>query len=79
MKHESPKHSGKISVSDHNHPMHKGPHHDKYIHADCQVSAQNTKGSHELGDSSHLDSVKGSPHGADVSGHSGAMSWTGSK
>lgn len=63
------------NISDHAHKMHKGPHHDKYIHADCQVPATKLKGSHELGDKSHIDSVMGAPHGADVSGHDGKMKW----
>ena len=61
-------------VSAHDHPMHRGPHHDKYIHSDCQVKTS-MKGSHELGDKSHLDSLKGEPHGADESGHHGQMHW----
>jgi hypothetical protein len=59
-------------ISDHDHPMHKGPHHSKYMHSECQVSS-NRKGSHELGNKSHLKSVMGAPKGADVSGHKGKM------
>ena len=75
------------NVSDHAHPMHKGPHHDKYIHehnrsagkghedkADLMVK-DDLKGEHALGDKSHLKSEMGKPHGADVSGHSGKMKW----
>lgn len=62
------------NISDHAHPMHKGPHHEKYVHADNRISvATGGKGSHELGDKSHLESVMGAPHGADVAGHSGKM------
>ena len=65
-----------MHISDHDHPMHKGPHHDMYIHAEnkggCSVS-MNRKGSHELGDKSHLKSVMGEPKGADVAGHKGKM------
>lgn len=60
------------NVSDHNHPMHKGPHHEKYVHSDNKVSTGG-KGSHALGDKSHLDSLMGEPHGADLTGHSGKM------
>lgn len=63
------------NISDHGHSMHKGPHHDKYIHADNQVRGNDNKGSHPLGDSSHIESVMGSPKGADVVGHSGKMKW----
>jgi hypothetical protein len=64
------------NVSDHAHPMHRGPHHDKYIHADNKVSVSTSmKGSHELGDRSHLSEMKGEPHGADVTGHHGKMKW----
>lgn len=73
-------------ISDHAHAMHKGPHHDRYIHSDnkmggvkegsSKVSVETGgKGEHELGDKSHLDSLKGEPHGADVSGHNGKMHW----
>lgn len=73
-------------VSDHAHKMHKGPHHDKYIHPHNRVSGSkdggakvevvtNGKGEHELGDKSHIDSVMGEPHGADVTGHNGKMKW----
>jgi hypothetical protein len=34
-----------------------------------------SKGSHELGNESHLDSLMGEPHGADISGHTGKMKW----
>src|SRR5258707_10166340 len=63
------------SISDHGHPEHRGPHHDKYIHKDCQVSAQHLKGDTGLGDKSKLDSLKGEPHGADITGHNGKMHW----
>lgn len=74
------------NVSDHAHKMHKGPHHDKYIHSSNRGSGMKSgssgvsvetggKGEHELGDKSHIDSVMGSPHGADVSGHDGKMHW----
>lgn len=33
------------------------------------------KGSHELGDKSHLESVMAEPKGADVEGHDGKMKW----
>lgn len=62
------------NVSDHAHPMHKGPHHSKYVHSDNMQNDNCCKGSHELGDSSHLSSVMGSPSGRDVAGHSGNMS-----
>ena len=66
-----------VNVSSHNHPMHKGPHHDKYMHADNKVSVaqEHTRGETELGDKSHLDSLKGVPHVADISGHDGKMKW----
>ena len=75
------------NISDHAHKMHKGPHHDKYIHPQNKMNSTKSddgpdvsvatggKGEHELGDKSHLDSLKGEPHGADVSGHSGKMHW----
>ncbi len=64
------------NVSDHNHPMHKGPHHDKYMHPENRLQVKmGEKGSHEMGDKSHLKSVMGEPKGADVSGHSGKMHW----
>lgn len=65
-------------ISDHDHPMHKGPHHNKYIHSECQVSSHR-KGEHALGDKSHLKSVMGKPKGADVSGHDGFMGKMGKK
>lgn len=68
-------HGKGVNVSHHDHPMHRGPHHDKYMHADCQVKQTKTRGEHALGDKSHLDSLKGEPHGADVSGHAGQMKW----
>jgi hypothetical protein len=61
-----------MNVSRHDHPMHKGPHHDKYMHSECQVSSSR-KGSHAMGDKSHLKTVMGEPKGADVAGHSGKM------
>lgn len=75
------------NISDHDHAMHKGPHHDKYIHEHNRMKGEmhksmdglqvksDRKGEHELGDKSHLDSLKGEPHGADVAGHSGKMKW----
>lgn len=64
------------NVSDHNNPMHKGPHHDRYIHSDNKVSVSTgMKGSHAMGDKSHLKSLMGKPHGADVAGHDGKMHW----
>jgi len=71
-------------ISDHNHPMHKGPHHNMYIHphnrggSGAKMGAKEEvvmgkKGSHEMGDKSHLSSVMGEPKGADVAGHSGKM------
>ncbi len=33
------------------------------------------KGSHELGDKSHIDSLMAEPKGADISGHNGKMHW----
>ena len=64
------------NVSDHDHPMHKGPHHEKYVHAENRVSVKTGgKGEHKMGDTSHLESVMGEPHGADVTGHKGKMSW----
>lgn len=75
------------NISDHAHPMHKGPHHDKYIHPHNKMGMKEGKhnekvevitggkGEHELGDKSHLDSLKGEPHGADVAGHNGKMKW----
>lgn len=73
-------------VTDHAHKMHKGPHHDMYIHPNNRMSGNKSegakvevvtggKGEHELGDKSHLDSLKGEPHGADVTGHNGKMHW----
>lgn len=62
------------NISDHAHPMHEGPHHNKYIHSECQVKTGG-KGSHALGDKNHLGSLKGEPHGADASGHKGKMNW----
>lgn len=68
--HEMHKHgSDAIDVSDHNHSMHRGPHHDKYIHA------ENRHGEHALGDSNHIKSVMGEPKGNDVTGHHGKMHW----
>ena len=72
------------NVSDHNHPMHKGPHHEKYVHPHNRMSAgregsngdqvvMGKKGSHEEGDKNHIKSVMGEPKGADVAGHSGKM------
>lgn len=58
------------NVSDHDHAMHKGPHHDKYIHVENRM-----KGSHAEGDKNHIKSVMGEPHGADVTGHNGKMHW----
>lgn len=64
------------NVSDHAHSMHKGPHHDKYMHADNRLQVKTSEhGEHPLGDKSHLKSVMGKPHGADVSGHKGKMHW----
>ena len=73
-------------ISDHGHPMHKGPHHAKYIHAENRMGAEGKhhealevhekrKGEHALGDKSHLKSVMGEPKGADVAGHKGKMHW----
>lgn len=60
------------NISRHDHPAHKGPHHSKYMHSECQVKS-NKSGSHEMGDKSHLKSVMGKPKGADVAGHKGKM------
>ncbi len=76
----------KKNISDHGHPMHKGPHYEKYVHADNRVGSSSSglsglqvemgkKGSHELGNNSHLDSLMGQPKGADISGHDGKMNW----
>ncbi len=67
------------NISDHAHPMHKGPHHEKYVHpanrnAPEQV-VMNGKGEHALGDSNHINSLIGEPKGADVVGHKGKMAW----
>ncbi len=68
------------NVSDHANAMHKGPHHDMYMHSDNKVSvSSNAKGSHALGDESHIASVMGKPKGADVAGHSGNMGKMGKK
>lgn len=71
MKH---KHHGK-HITDHDHPHHRGPHHDMYIHEENQVKQQHSRGEHAMGDKSHLKSVMGEPHGADVAGHHGKMHW----
>lgn len=67
------------NVSDHAHPMHKGPHHDKYIHAENRGSGmqvhESERGDHALGDKSHIKSIMGKPKGADVTGHDGKMHW----
>jgi hypothetical protein len=67
----------KKNISHHDHPMHKGPHHEKYIHEAnrLQVPQMHSKGEHELGDKNHIESLKGEPHGADVTGHDGRMHW----
>lgn len=64
-------------LSDHDHPMHRGPHHDMYIHEQNRVSVaqRHTKGENALGDKNHIKSVMGKPHGADVTGHHGKMKW----
>lgn len=68
-----------MHISDHDHPAHRGPHHDMYIHAENKGKGgkeevvMGKKGSHQMGDKSHLSSVMGSPKGADVAGHSGKM------
>ena len=63
-------------ISDHAHAMHKGPHHEKYMHSDNKVSVSTGgKGEHKLGDKNHIKSEMGEPHGADVSGHKGKMKW----
>lgn len=58
----------KPHVSMHDHPMHKGPHHDLYTHVENR-----RKGSHAEGDTNHIKSVMGKPKGADVAGHKGNM------
>jgi hypothetical protein len=50
--------------------MHKGPHHDKFIHVENRG-----KGEHKEGDKNHIKSVMGEPKGADVAGHNGKMKW----
>ncbi len=76
----------KHKISDHAHPMHKGPHHEKYIHPHNKMGNMKSegngdqvemskKGGHEEGDSSHIKTVMGEPKGADVTGHSGKMHW----
>jgi hypothetical protein len=64
------------NISDHAHPMHKGPHYEKYVHADNREQVMTSKkGSHELGDKNHIKEMIGEPHGADVAGHHGKMKW----
>lgn len=74
------------NISDHAHAMHQGPHYSKYVHADNRMGASKggdsglqvemgKKGSHEIGNESHIDSLIGEPKGADVSGHNGKMHW----
>ena len=74
------------NISDHAHPMHKGPHHEKFVHPlnrmgaskegsdGLQVKMSKEDGK-ELGDKSHIKSVMGEPKGADVAGHNGKMHW----
>lgn len=74
--HESHVHGGDAPhVARHDHPMHRGPHHDHLIHASNQVSQEHTKGDTALGDKNKIGSLKGEPHGADVTGHNGQMKW----
>lgn len=58
------------NISDHDHPMHKGPHYEKYVHVENR-----RKGEHPLGDKNHIKSLMGEPKGADVVGHHGKMKW----
>lgn len=63
-------------VSDHANAMHRGPHHDHFIHAENKESVKTSKrGSHGLGDKNHIREMMGEPHGADVAGHHGKMKW----
>lgn len=66
--------------------MHRGPHHDKYMHPSNRKKGEGAhneamevhmseKGSHQMGDKSHLKSLMGKPKGADVAGHNGKMHW----
>jgi hypothetical protein len=64
------------NISDHSNPMHRGPHHDKYIHDDNRLQVKMSQhGEHPLGDKNHIKSVMGEPKGADVEGHKGTMHW----
>lgn len=63
-------------LSDHDHPMHRGPHHDMYIHEDNRLQVKMGKqDGKELGDKNHIKSMMGEPKGADVAGHHGKMHW----
>lgn len=77
--HEHHKHgSDEAKVMDHHHSMHKGPHHDHYIHPENRAPKHNmyaNKGDHALGDSNHIKSLMGEPSGEDVVGHHGKMKW----
>ncbi len=62
------------NVSDHDHPMHKGPHHDKYIHPDNRAhsipnGASNTTFGKMMGHETEMD----------IAGHSGKMTNKGCK
>jgi hypothetical protein len=74
------------NISDHDHPMHRGPHENMYIHPHNRMKgemkghqaeevATGGKGEHALGDSNKINSLIGEPHGADVAGHKGKMHW----
>lgn len=67
-----------MHITDHDHPHHRGPHHDMYIHPKNKAKTAvvtSEHGEHPLGDKSHLKSLHGEPHGADVEGHHGQMHW----
>jgi len=62
------------NISMHDHPMHKGPHHDKYIH-------EHNRGSGSFGGAKHetsMEKLEGHLKSEDVVGHQGKMSNKGS-
>jgi hypothetical protein len=56
------------NISDHDHPMHKGPHHDKYMHSN------NKGGGSQKPHVTKMSKLEGHEKPMDEAGHMGKMS-----